>query len=120
MDEEAKRKKRKTKGMPNMGIKIQKGDKYFGSGRAVGFAAADGGIKKTVYKNERPDSRPQKIVCLIVFGRVSLRVLWEIATPGRKRGCNMRTKYEQNILLHCFLYFILTCFDAKFGNRRKE
>ena len=100
MDEEAKRKKRKTKGIPNMGIKIQKEDKYFGSGRAVGFAAADGGIKKTVYKNERPDSRPQEILCLIVFGRSPLGVLWEIANPGRKRGCKMRTNYEQNIMLH--------------------
>ena len=83
-----------------MGIKIQKGDKYFGSGRAVGLAAADGGIKKTVYKNERPDSMPQEIICLIVFGRFSLGVLWAIANPGRKRGCKMRTNYEQNIMLH--------------------
>ena len=90
-----------------MGIKIQKGDKYFGSGRAVGFAAADGGIKKTVYKNERPDSRPQEILCLIVFGRSSLGVSWEIANPGRKRGCKMRTKYEQNILFHCIYVLFL-------------
>ena len=59
-DEEAKRKKRKTKGYPNMGIKIQKGDKYFGSGGAVGFAAADGGIKKTVYKINGPIQGPRK------------------------------------------------------------
>ena len=90
-----------------MGMKIPTDDKYFGSGRAVGFAAADGGIKKTVYKNERPDSRPQEILCLIVFGRSSLGVLWEIANPGRKRGCKMRTKYEQNIMLHCIYVLFL-------------
>ena len=77
MDEEAKRKKRKTKGYPNMGIKIQKGDKYFGSGRAVGFAAADGGIKKQFTKMKGP----------IQSGNPLPDCVWSFVAPGFMGNC---------------------------------
>ena len=89
-----------------MGIKVQKGDTYFGSGRAVGFAAADGGIKKTVYKNERPDSRPQEILCLIVFGRSSLGVLLELRIRAENAAARCERIMSKTLcFIVCMSYF---------------
>ena len=64
--------------------------------------------------------RPQRVLCLIVFGRSPLGNKNVFAIAGRRRSCNRRRKHERNVLPDCVRVLFSLVFMLNLGNGRKR